>query len=284
MASASESSAAVAPGAHDSARSTLFTILAELVHADGRPVWTASLLHVLRAAGYTEQAARQAIARGSAAGWMVGERTGRQTRWSVAPALARAFDAGPERVFALSAGDGDWDGRWLVLFISVPQEQRTARKRLYGALQWAGLGNPTPGLWLTPHTDRADEVAAVIDEAGLRASAVSFVGSLAEIGLTEAEIVERAWDLDAVAASYAALLARFGDLDPEPGDPLLLAQLELSGAIRHVPFVDPQLPEALLPGWIGRRAMRRLREVNAAWSPAAHARWREIVDETSPGA
>src|SRR5690349_7498974 len=56
--------------AYPSARSLLFTILADVVYRDPQPVWTASLLYVLKQAGFSEQASRQAIARGAAAGWM----------------------------------------------------------------------------------------------------------------------------------------------------------------------------------------------------------------------
>ena len=51
--------------AYPSARSLLFTILADIVYRDPRPVWTATLLYVFKQAGFTEQAARQAIARWS---------------------------------------------------------------------------------------------------------------------------------------------------------------------------------------------------------------------------
>jgi phenylacetic acid degradation operon negative regulatory protein len=268
--------------AHASARSLLFTILAELVHPEGRPVWTASLLYVLEAAGFTEQASRQAIARGAAAGWMTSERAGRETRLSLTAELRRRFDEGPERVFGFSSHAQDWDGRWIVLITSIPQEQRTVRKRLYAALRWAGLGNPTPGVWLTPHTERAEEIERVIAEMGLQDSTLSFIGAPAPIGLSDAEIVRRAWDLDSVAASYEDVLARFSGLEPAPGDPVLLAHLELAGALRHFPFIDPQLPEALLPDWIGREATRWSHELSAAWSEAAHARWRAIVESTSP--
>jgi phenylacetic acid degradation operon negative regulatory protein len=267
---------------HGSARSLLFTILGELVHPDPRPVWTASLLYVLKRAGFSEQAARQAIARGVAADWMISERRGRETRFSLTPTLNRSFDEGIPRVFAYTDDARGWDGRWLVLFISIPNELRMVRKRLYSALRWAGLGNPTPGVWVTPHTERQQEVERVIADLGLRESVVSVVGEPVAIGLSEAELVRRAWDLAGVAASYEELLGRFRGLDPEPGDPTLLAHLELAGAVRHFPFVDPQLPEALAPHWIGREAMTWSRERSAAWSKTAHARWREIVADTSP--
>jgi phenylacetic acid degradation operon negative regulatory protein len=269
-------------GVHGSARSLLFTILGELVHPDPRPVWTASLLYVLKAAGFSEQAARQAIARGVAAGWMTSERRGRETRFLLSPELNRSFDEGIRRVYAFSKRSPGWDGRWLVLFVSIPNEKRMVRKRLYSALQWAGLGNPAPGIWLTPHTERLHEVERVVAELGLRESIVSVVGEPAPIGLSQSELVRRAWDLADVATSYEDLRSRFRDVDPEPGDPMLLAHLELAGAIRHFPFIDPQLPEALLPHWIGREVTAWSHELSTAWSAASHARWREIVTATAP--
>lgn len=268
---------------HTSARSLLFTILGELVHPDPLPVWTASLLYVLKAAGFSEQASRQAIARGVAAGWMASERRGREARLRLTPELNRRFDEGERRVFAYNSADAEpWDGRWLMVMISIPNEHRTARKRMYSALQWAGLGNPTPGVWLTPHTDRADEIARVVADLGLRESTLSVVGEPAAIGLSEAEIVRRSWDLTSVAATYEDLRARFRDLRPEPGDAALLAHLDLAGALRHFPFVDPQLPEALLPRWVGRDVTRWSQQLSREWSEAAHARWRAIVEDTSP--
>ena len=160
------------------------------------------------------------------------------------------------------------------MIISIPGEQRTVRKRLYGALRWAGLGNPTPGIWLTPHVDRGAEVDRVIGQVDLRASTLSFVGQPTTIGLSVAEIIERSWDLETVAATYTDLLDRFSRLDPAPGDEVLLAHLELTSALRHFPFIDPQLPEALTPDGSRPEATRRLRELDARWSVGARARWR----------
>ena len=84
------------------------------------------------------------------------------------------------------------------------------------ALRWAGLGNPTPGIWLTPHVDRADQVDGVIEELGLGSSTLSFVGRPATVGLRDAEIIERSWDLGRVATTYQELLARLSRLDRNP--------------------------------------------------------------------
>lgn len=261
----------------------LFTILGALVFGGAEPVWTSSLLYVMKAGGFHEQAARQAIARGAGVAWITGGGRGRETRWTLGPGLVATFEAGEERVFAFSDEPAPWDGRWLVVMISIPQTRRAVRKKLYGALRWARLGNPTPGIWVTPHIDRADEVDRVITELDLRSSTLSFIGQPAKIGLSDAEMIVRAWDLERVATTYQELLARFSRLEPEPGDEVLLAHLELTSALRHFPFIDPQRPATLIPDWIGRDLTRRLRELNAGWSVAARSRWRAIVANTAPG-
>lgn len=265
-----------------SARSLLLTVLGELVLPAGRPVWTSSLLHVLTGVGVEEQTARQAIARGAAAGWIVGERHGREVRWEITPAGRQLIEEGARRVYSLSVGAPAWDGRWLILLITIPQSLRTVRKKLYGALSWAGFGNPTPSVWLTPHPERAAEARRVVVDLGLRDSTLSFTGASTAVGLSDAEIVQRAWDLDGLVAMYDELLRAYDGVRPEPGDPVLLTHIELVSQWQRFPFVDPQLPEALLPDWIGRRAAAMFQQLRTEWSDDAHARWNEVVAETSP--
>jgi phenylacetic acid degradation operon negative regulatory protein len=143
-----------------SARSVLLTVLGELVWPENRPVWTSALLYVLRGLGIEEQTARQAIARGAAAGWITGERHGREVRWSLTPAGQKLIKEGAARVTAMAAADTGWDGRWLALLVTIPHTHRTARKRLYAGLTWAGFGNPTPGVWVSPHPDRQEEAVS----------------------------------------------------------------------------------------------------------------------------
>jgi phenylacetic acid degradation operon negative regulatory protein len=44
---------------------------------------------------------------------------------------------------------------------------------------------------------------------------------------------------------------------------------------------DPQLPEALLPEWIGRQGAALLRTRRRQWARRAHARFWQIVDESA---
>ena len=265
-----------------SARSMLLTMLGELVFPADEPVWTSSLLYVLTGIGIEERTARQAIARGAAAGWITGERHGREVRFTLTPYGRALIEAGAERVYSVGADDGPWDGRWLVLMVTIPQSARAVRRKLYGALRWAGFGNPAASVWLSPHLEREAEARRTVDELGLGDSTLSFVGPAASIGLDEAEIVRRAWDLDEVAARYESLLDRVKGLRPRGGDPLLFNHVLLVNEWQRFPFLDPQLPQELLPNWIGRRAARVFRERREQRSAAALARWAEIVTLTAP--
>src|SRR6202034_2771125 len=120
--------------------------------------------------------------------------------------------------YSMSGESSPWDGNWLILLVSIPQQQRAVRKKLYGALSWEGFGNPTPGVWLSPHPDRQAGVEQVIGSLGLRESTLAFVGSSLSIGLPDAAIVRRAWDLDEVTARHQQLLVRFSGMTAETGD------------------------------------------------------------------
>jgi phenylacetic acid degradation operon negative regulatory protein len=135
-----------------------------------------------------------------------------------------------------------------------------------------------PGLWVSPHTDRADEAAAVIAELGLSDSTIAFIGTTAQIGLTDHEIVARAWDLDDIAAHYEQLMATYACLEPESGDEVLYTYLRLIHEWQRMPYVDPQLPDRLLPSWIGGRAITLFVELRDKWAAAAYDRWRELAN------
>lgn len=265
----------LAPG---SARSLLVTILGELVWPTGEPVWTSTLVTLLRGLGVEEQTARQAIARGAQSEWMVAERRGREVRWSLGPKLEHVFEVGSQRVFSLSDPFSGWPGTWLSVLVTIPSSHRRARRPLYAGLTWAGFGNPMPGLWLTPHVERRDEVRQLIDELDLHDHTVSLVGRLDEVGIGEDEIVTRGWDLGALAGHYEQVLAAIARLAPAGDDETLYAFLRMISEWQELPRADPQLPEALLPDWIGRRVARRIEGLRAQWTPRVRQRFAEIND------
>jgi phenylacetic acid degradation operon negative regulatory protein len=188
-----------------------------------------------------------------------------------------------QRVYSLDRRPEPWDGNWLILLMTVPNSHRVARKRLYRALEWSGFGNPTRGVWLNPSFEQESEVRRVIRDLGLVDWTLSFCGSACSVGLSEEQIVRRGWgDLDQVEAVYRELLECYAAVRPMANDLVLFSQLELMNRWQRLPFLDPQLPEELLPEWIGRRAVAVIRQRRAEWHDAAQARWLEVIEEVSP--
>ncbi|GAB26334.1 putative PaaX family transcriptional regulator [Gordonia polyisoprenivorans NBRC 16320 = JCM 10675] len=259
-----------------SARSALISILGELVAPYHQPVRTAALLYALTGVGFGESASRQAIARAGASGLLAAERDGRETKWALTERTHELFREGTRRVFPDST-IGRWDGKWLIVIVPIPESRRATRKKLYAALRWAGFGNPSAGIWVTPHVERLPEAQSAIDSLGLHDNTMSFIGSPASVGVSEAELVERAWDLDEVARTYEALRARFDNDEQLAGKAALVAHIELIDALRHTPYMDPQLPHELLPEWPGLKVIRRLQELRAERAPAAHAHWLTVA-------
>lgn len=263
-------------------RSLLLTVLGELVAPAEEPVWTGALLHVLTGLGVSEQTARQTLSRVSQAGWLASEKIGREVRWFATPRLTELLHDINQRVESINAPEERWDGNGIFLNVIVPREKKALRKRLYSALGWAGFGNPMPGLWANPHVDRIDELKAIIEELGLRETSIISIGRLADYGLTAPEIIERAWSLDEVAEQYRLLLNTYGDMEPEPGDDLLFSYLSLVHEWRKFPSIDPQLPQDVLPDWIGRTAADTFVTLRARWEPGMRMRWAEVVQLATP--
>ena len=256
-----------------SARGLLFTVLGEFVLPVGGVAWTSSFIDVLGRLGVEEKAARQALMRTAGDGWLESQRVGRRTRWTLTPAAETLLVAGTARIFGFTGSAEHWDGRWLLVLARAPESERPARHLLRTRLAWAGFGSPAPGVWLSTHVDRLDEVEAVFGEAGMNQDAQVFVAEhRTSKGRGELPaMVRAAWDLADLESRYEQFLARFASDDVD--DPLT-ATTELVHAWRRFPWTDPLLPDELLPvPWNGLTAARRFADLHARWSDAARAEW-----------
>ena len=260
-----------------SARSLLLTVLGEFVLPRDEAVWTQVLIDVLGVLGVESKSARQALARTAAEGLLASDRAGRRVRWSLTEQGRRLLTDGAERIYGFGTTTHAWDGRWLVLLVSVPEARRQLRHRLRTRLAWAGLGSPAPGVWLSPDPAKQDEVAEVVADLELTEVASSFVGPFGAIG-EQRQLVEQAWNLSEVEAAYEEFLDTFAGA--VPGDPaeVLAHQIHLVHAWRRFPFLDPRLPGELLPdGWAGARAAALFDTLHARWERDAQRHWQRLT-------
>lgn len=222
--------------------------------------WTQALVATMAGCGVDERNARQALARVAADGLLVRRPHGRRVWWELSPAGKDLLETGAERIYSFGARADAWDGRWLVVICSVPDN--VTRARLRTRLAFLGFGFLPGGIAISPHVEREPATADVLKRLGLEGAI------LLRAEADDIEPLERAWDLDALAAAYRSFLARKWPREP------LAALVMLVDEWRRFPSLDPELPAALLPRqWPGRAARSRFHERRAALSPAAQARF-----------
>ncbi|WP_344413936.1 PaaX family transcriptional regulator [Pseudonocardia ailaonensis] len=262
-----------------SARSLLLTLLGEFVLPREEPVWTQVLIDVLAALDVEHKSARQALARTAAEGLVTSDRAGRRVRWALTASGRRLLSDGAARIYGFGTPAPAWDGRWLVLLVSVPEARRQLRHRLRTRLAWAGLGSPAPGVWVSPDPGKEAEVADVVADLELDAVTSSFVGPFGRIG-EEAAVVAQAWDLPAIEREYEDFLAEFTDAGAASAADVLAQQILLVHAWRRFPFLDPKLPAELLPEeWAGARAAALFDTLHRRWARQAQAHWKSLVEK-----
>jgi len=245
-------------------------------------MWQETLVGALVSVGYTQHAARQALARSVRDGWLSTSRQGRRARVSLSPRTAELLTSGASRIYSFGL-PWDWDGRWLVVVLRVPEARREVRHLLRTSLAWAGLGSMGGGVWLTPHVEREAELREVVLEAPA-ADATSFVAELGSMG-TPTAVAAAAWDLDSVRSAYEAFISDFGAIQPSSDDAFFRMQTLLVHAWRKFPFLDPDLPSELLPaGWPRRRAYELFTTRHARWDGSARSYFDSLAAGRPPSA
>ena len=251
------------------ARSMLLTVLGEYVLPLRDGVWQETLISALNSLDYKTHAARQALARSVGGGWLRTERHGRRARVHLTDETRAMLTSGAARIYGFGE-PRDWDGRWLLVVVRVPEQRRDVRHVIRSQLAWAGFGSLGNGLWLTPHVDREAEVTRIVRDLSV-AELVSFRAEFGGIG-DAGKVVADAWDLDAVADRYREFVDRFGRLRPKAPEATFRAQTELVHTWRKFPFLDPDLPQEMLPEqWPRTRAHDVFVERHAEWQGPAQA-------------
>lgn len=253
------------------------TVLGEYVLPRDSPVWTSTLVTTLAMFGIEEKSARQALSRTAAEGWLESERVGRRVRWSLTGPGHRLLSEGAHRIYEFGRGHRNWDGRWLMLFVSVPESQRDLRHRLRTRLTWEGFGSPQPGVWVSPNTRSQVEAAKIVADLGVETPVTSFLAEHGDIG-AEADLVARAWDLSGLEERYEDFIAEFAAITPTTAQNALHAQTLLVHEWRRFPFLDPGLPPQLLPAnWSGAKAADLFHRKHDDWRADSQRHWEVVM-------
>ncbi len=260
--------------------SFIYTLFGDFVHRDPTSqdeLWVGGLIRLMGEFGLSGQAVRQAVSRMSRQGWLTSRRHGNRSFYALTDRGRRRVEAISPRIYGPVV---EWDGRWRMLTYSVPESKREGRDGLrkdLAVLGWAPLSAST---WLSPH-DGLDTARSAAEANGVLESVDVFVGEYFGPH-TDRELLERCWDLPAIAEQYRDFIAYYEPrLQNEHANHALrdeeafVERMWLVHDYRKFTYVDPGLPSTLLPAhWPGTVAAALFREYYALISEKAEHHFR----------
>ncbi|MFJ9694434.1 PaaX family transcriptional regulator C-terminal domain-containing protein [Kitasatospora sp. NPDC101183] len=231
--------------------SLIHTVYGEFVRRLGGWISIADLIALMAELDVDGPAVRSAMSRLKKAGTLLQERR-EATGYRLAPAMEPVFEEGDRRIFRSLEPADPADG-WVVAVFSVPESARAQRHQLRSRLSWLGFGNAAPGVWLAPARLLPD-ARRLLERLGLSPYVHLFL-SAEYAGFADLRTaVASWWDLPAIEAQYAAFADAWRPVARAlPGRSeaeAFRAYVPMLTQWRRLPYLDPGLPEPLLPeGW-----------------------------------
>ncbi len=231
------------------ARSALFDIYGDHLLSRGEQAPVAALVRLVAPLRISAPAVRTAVSRMAGQGWLDPVRLPGGAGYRLTPRAVRRLREAAERIYRRDAPP--WDGRWHVVVLDRVTE-RARRDRLRSALGYLGYASLGGTTWISPRPSAELDALLAAERLG---------GDFFHAGYNGDPrlLVERAWDIDGLAAGYVRWLARAREIVATPhggGDEAVFAvRSELVHEWRKFLFVDPGLPAELLPArWPGKEA------------------------------
>lgn len=147
-----------------------------------------------------------------------------------------------------------WDETWQVLVYDVPTAQRSLRLALQRSLRQLGFGRLQGSVWVSP--DPVPNLHRVLARLDADPSSLLIIKGMPATGETNAEIVARAWNFDAINRHYDRYMdfIRPANRPPSIRQDAAWRRRENALWLRAVRS-DPLLPRQLWPkGYRGEQA------------------------------
>lgn len=250
-------------------KSLVMTIFGDAIVPHGGAVWLGSLIELLAPFGVNDRLLRTSVFRLSQEGWLVANRDGRRSAYTILPEAMPRFAHAYRRIYAPL--ETHWDGKWTVAVaggLEAPQRAQLRKEML-----WEGYAMLAPGVFGHPAAEAAvleDIVQRVGVQGKLFACSATALPGVA--GRPLADMVAEGWDLSGVLAGYENFINVFSPLQAlvdggaalAPEQAFVIRTL-LIHAYRRVQLHDPMLPVELLPApWPGALAYALARDIYRA--------------------
>lgn len=266
-------------------QSMIFTLYGDYIRHYGSKIWIGSLIQLLNVFDHNEQAVRVAMSRMFKQGWVQSEKIGNKSYYYLTQQGLTRIDEAGNRIFKIKPHS--WDGKWRILIYSIPEEKRHLRDELRKELIWSGFGSFSNSVWITPN-NLEKEVQLIIEKYEIQEYVDFFVSEY--IGPHSADsIVQRSWALEETDERYKDFIKKYSEIyiihqsmikkNQMSDAECFVARTNLVHEYRKSLFVDPGLPEELLPQvWSGSHASILFSQYYKLLAPAA-SRFFESVFE-----
>ncbi len=237
-----------------SARSILFTLFGDvfLNRMDAVPLSLATAL--LAHLDFRAEATRAALSRMAREGWFTTERHGRQSVYCLTMrGQDRLMDA-RERIYRQK--DEPWDGTFSILGTMMPSLPPNTRRNLIRELEWISWAPLGPYQWVTPLV-RQRETVEVLARYHLQTTSWQINGTL-----TTPDPVQwtaHLYPIETIDKRYQEFIDDWSHFDENLSETqAFVYRIKLVHAWRKFLFIDPGLPQALVPSKFAREEARIL--------------------------
>jgi phenylacetic acid degradation operon negative regulatory protein len=259
------------------AKSLVVTVYGDAITHRGGNAGLSSVIELLQPLGVNERTVRTSMARLAGEGWLQAQAIGRRSDYRVTEAGRRRMEAAHDKLYRPTRPP--WNGQWTLVAAGAVPAAGAVRERLLRDLAWLGFGRLADAVMLHPDPDE-HELRALLAEHSrqvwvARGAAAEWVDAQAI-----AEVVRSGWELDRLAAGYAAFLDAFrpawlalqrsgAPLEPVRG---FAVRTLLMHGYRRATLRDPLLPDELMPhDWPGAAARALCRNLYRRVEAAAEA-------------
>lgn len=254
------------------AGSLIITAFGDAVLPRGGKIWLGSLIRLLEPLDLNERLIRTSVFRLVKEEWLRTETLGRRADYALTAAGRRRFAEAARHIYASRAPL--WDRRWRLILV-VGELPPKEREQVRNALLWQGFGVLGSECFVHPGAELSTVLDALLAE-GLADALGALLPLFAAdarsaASASDADLVARAWNLEALAGAYGHFVDRYqpvldelqrdASLELSDGDAFLL-RLLLIHDYRRMLLRDPELPEVLLPAqWPGQQARLLCKEI-----------------------
>ena len=258
-----------------SPRALIFTVFGLYLRGLGGWIGVSRLIALMGHAGLDAQAVRSSVSRLKKRGVLVSDRRDGVAGYALSEYGESVLAEGDRRIFKREEPQ---EADWVLAVFSVPESEREKRHALRSRLTWLGFATISSGTWIAP-AHVADDARLVLARDGLEHYVELFHAD--HLGFGEVtSLVGEWWDLDGIDARYRGFIADYEPLlsrwrsrsrPAEHAEAAFADYVRVLTTWRQLPYLDPGLPQDLLPDdWAGAEAARLFAALQSLLEEPAH--------------